>query len=56
MHTHTHIISYHMYKFLSDKQKVNKFELFLARQQQQPKKKKNDNGKQMRCLVRVFKQ
>ena len=29
-----------MYKFLSDKQKVNKFELFLARQQQQPKKKK----------------
>ena len=36
MHTHTHIISYHMYKFLSDKQKVNKFELFLAR----PKKKK----------------
>ena len=45
MHTHTHIISYHMYKFLSDKQKVNKFELFLARQQQQPKKKKKRQWK-----------
>ena len=45
MRTHTHIISYHMYKFLSDKQKVNKFELFLARQQQQPKKKKKRQWK-----------
>ena len=45
MHTHTHIISYHMYKFLSDKQKVNKFEFFLARQQQQPKKKKKRQWK-----------
>ena len=34
-----------MYKFLSDKQKVNKFELFLARQQQQPKKKKKRQWK-----------